>query len=226
MFFISLFALHSTVAYKELLPVTIAELATIGELLPGCDVVYLTSLTNSKGQMKSRYYFTLNKRMLIRLWRHGLMPSVETATGQLCVTQKHLSILWMTKSLETLLAWDFLPLLFRENHLMSSWCIEASQGGRMKTNPVLFAAWRQTSFPSGHHKAQPLIVGSRGIDFFLKHWLSWYLRVKPDYNKANKKAISTCIKKGYPKLFPCVRCCCMTLSAAAKPVTVKSSGSP
>lgn len=87
-----------------------------------------------------------------------------------------------------------------------------------------------SQLPQGPPQSTALPAGSRGINFFLEHQLSWYLRVKPDYNKANKKAISTCIKKkkkkAYLKLFPCVRCCCMTLSAAAKPVTVKSSGSP
>lgn len=202
---------------------TDAELATIGELVPECEVTWLAK---PKGQTKRRYNLILNKRMLIMLWRHSLTLSLETGTSQFCV-KRHLKVLWMTRSLETLQHGAFSPPLFRENHSVSLWCVKASQGQRLKTDPMpLFAAWRQTHCPTGHHRVHTLLAGGRGIDFIPEHQLSWYLRVKPDYNKANKKAISTCIKKAYLKLFPCVRCCCMTLSAAAKPVTVKSSESP
>lgn len=113
---------------------TSTELATVGEVQSGCEVA---SLTKSKGQTKSGYNLALSKKMPIVLWRHGLTLSLGTATSQLYVTQSHLNVLWMTKSLETLLAWGFSPLLFGETHSMSSRCIKAS---RRKTEDGPYAA--------------------------------------------------------------------------------------
>lgn len=40
----------------------------------------------AKGQRKSRYNLSLNKRTLVMLWRHSLILSLKAATSQLCVT--------------------------------------------------------------------------------------------------------------------------------------------
>lgn len=147
-------------------------------------------------QTNSRYSLSINKRMLVMLWRHGQILSLETATSQLWVTQSHLKVLWVTKSLKTLLAWDYLPSSFWRK-TFKELVVHAGISERKSEDSSSAAAFflMASQLPQGPPQSTALPAGSRGINFFLEHQLSWYLRVKPDYNKANKKAISTCIKK-------------------------------
>lgn len=93
------------------------------------------------------------------------------------------------KSLSMLLAWVFFPLFCLGRFI---------QGARGASRHPKGWDWGQSVCcfllpedkpisSTGQQREPVLFAGSCGISFFLEQQLSWYLKVKPDYNKANRK---------------------------------------